>query len=278
LSVPQRVELWGRDESEFGMSNPDFDTLTNGEVPTYYRVIYEGEAGDGRARIAYWWFYGWQPPCNNMCIPFYSGSDGTHHGDWEHIVVTTSPDRSQIDYVTYFFHASSYTRPRGTFDTEGERPVVYVGKLGHGSYHSQDCSGYFPSGPTACCEFTDYRDPHSDTWWSTEKNLVSLDRNAEEWMLADRSNDNYNYRGQEYTIVQWKWGPSCRYCRSSILCLGDCVDWEVTDAIETHPTVHSLDWGLPACSDKGCGAYDGGCAYICDYKHNETENIEWPWD
>jgi hypothetical protein len=103
LSMPSRVLLCGRDGCQFGMTNESMHTLTSGQVPTYYRVIYDEE---GRARIAYWWFYGWQAHCNAGLPAFipYDGPDGAHHGDWEHILVTTTPDRSRAEYVTYFFH------------------------------------------------------------------------------------------------------------------------------------------------------------------------------
>ena len=135
------------------MSNRDYPTLINGEIPTYYRVIYNAE---GRARIAYWWFYGWQEECNNFeCI---GKKDGAHHGDWEHIIVTTTTDRDAVDYVTYFFHGDWYTRRQGSFYVEGERPVVKVGKLAHGSYHNAACSGWMAGTPSQCCEYADYRE------------------------------------------------------------------------------------------------------------------------
>lgn len=44
----------GRDECNNGMSNNNFQTLTTGKVPTYYRVISDKEVlGQGRLRIVY---------------------------------------------------------------------------------------------------------------------------------------------------------------------------------------------------------------------------------
>ena len=53
--APGRIDLCGRDDCRYGMSNEDFQTLNNGQVPTYYKLIANSE---GRLRIAYWWFYG----------------------------------------------------------------------------------------------------------------------------------------------------------------------------------------------------------------------------
>jgi hypothetical protein len=42
LSPPNRVKNCGRDSCRYGMSNRAYQTLINGEMPTYYRVIYNG--------------------------------------------------------------------------------------------------------------------------------------------------------------------------------------------------------------------------------------------
>jgi hypothetical protein len=265
--LPKRMELCGRDDCQFGMSNKDFNTLTNGQVPTYYRVIY---GSDGRARIAYWWFYGWQPHCSVL----QEGDDGAHHGDWEHILVTTSEDKSHIDYVTYFFHSSSYTRQSGSFEQAGERPVVYVGKLGHGSYHSQDCSGWMAGDWHHCCEYADYRNPNEYTVWDTHLNLVDLGGNSESWMLADRTGALYNFNGVDYTITNWNWGPLHAYCN---VWIGGCVDWEHSTGVSTHPTVARLDWTIPSCNGEGCNTNPRYCkslVYDCNTQHNQG----WPWD
>ena len=71
-----------------------------------------------RVVIQYWYFY----PMNDYMT--------NHEGDWEHINVALTPDRTGIDQVHYFFHARSVTLPQGDHRPEivdGTHPVVYVG-------------------------------------------------------------------------------------------------------------------------------------------------------
>jgi hypothetical protein len=276
LSMPSRVLLCGRDGCQFGMTNESMHTLTSGQVPTYYRVIYDEE---GRARIAYWWFYGWQAHCNAGLPAFipYDGPDGAHHGDWEHILVTTTPDRSRAEYVTYFFHGDWYTRQYPDYSTEGEeeRPVVYVGRVGHGSYHSQDHGGFGDGGPYYCCEYADHRNPTADTWWYTHQNLISLDANSESWMPADRIGSQYEYGGSSYTIKHWRWGPLHAYCNVTFIL---CVDWEQETACGNHPTIDPMDWTLSSCKGMGCGTARCEGFIPRKYAYPVYFNQSWPWD
>ncbi len=71
-----------------------------------------------RVVVQYWYFY----PMNDAMA--------NHEGDWEHINVTLSSDRSGIDEVHYFFHARSVNLPQGNRRPEisdRTHPVVYVG-------------------------------------------------------------------------------------------------------------------------------------------------------
>ncbi|MFT3765370.1 MAG: PAN domain-containing protein [Minicystis sp.] len=158
------------------LENTDYTTIANGQVPTYYQVT---ECGN-QVRIQYWWFYGYQPPCDQVEV-----EAEAHNGDWETVLVTLSEDRSKPAAVTFSAHKGRYTRllARGGFDVEdGTHPVVYVGKLTHASYYNQGGSG-------TCLYWEDWRNNtngrHMDTWFR----LVSLDTNEEPWMLADRVND-----------------------------------------------------------------------------------------
>lgn len=271
------IYVCSRDECICGMENSNFSSLTSGSVPTYYKVIKDGE---GRLRIDYWWFYGFQHACSY--VTGCPGNDGSHHGDWEHLQVTTDANRTQADYVTFPFHGDWYTRAAGGFSVDPEtglRPMVYVGKLGHGSYHDQTKSGWMAGTPHHCCEYADYRNPHSDTtWWNTYDNLVALAGNSEPWMLADRVGSPYEYNGAEYTITAWRWGPHISYCNFG----GDwCSDWEHNYAPGTHPTIGystnpPLGWEAHSCSAEGCGdeycnglLYQAGGIYL---------NQGWPWD
>ncbi len=231
-----------------GIENSDFNTLLNGEVPTYYHVI--SEPG-GRLRIQYWWFYGWQGPCNTS---LYTESDGAHHGDWERMIVTSSEGRQYVEAVTFIFHGDYYTRLKDNYLEQDGRPIAYVGKKAHGTYHNDDLSGYGGLGSALnCCEYADYRNEvDSSKWYNANDNLVSLNLNSEEWMLADRIGSTYEYNGQEYTIWNihessgtWRWGP-CNWYETvtDVVCEPSCG---------THPTIFPPVWWIPSCGGAGCG-------------------------
>jgi hypothetical protein len=256
--------LWGRDECTRGMSNTDFQLLLKGQIPTYFRVISDRQAANrGRLRIVYWWFYGFQEPCNKSKVFHLWKEDGAHHGDWEKIMVTTSPDRSYIEAVTYYFHGNHYTRRTGHFFTIGERPVVFVGKLAHGNYHNQEYSGWGAKTGLECCEYADYRNPvPSSVWKDTDKNLVSLSLDSESWMIAEQNGSKYEYKGKEYKILgKWTWGPHISWCSQWIWNPfgDDCVKWNHVDGCGTHPTMDPLHWAMKSCSDAGCGSSKEPC-------------------
>ena len=193
-------------------------------------------------------------------------------------MITTSPDREQIDFVTYFFHGQWYTRQSGNYPTwpagTGERPVVYVGKLAHGSYHNQEHSGWMAGTPHHCCEYADYRNPNGGTIWANlQDNLVSLRGNPKSWMAADRLGQTFEFEGANYTISNWRWGPHISYCDWWFF---GCMDWEHNYAPQTHPTVDTLNWDLGSCSGEGCGAtYCEGLMYDANGVYF---NQSWPWD
>jgi len=252
------------------MQNNSFQTLVNGDVPTYYKVISDIDTLDeGRLRIAYWWFYGFQSPCSD--VKACPGADGSHHGDWENIMVTTSLDRKKIDCVTYFQHNGYYTRKN--FPLDGERPKVYVGKLAHGSYHSNEISGWMVGTPHHCCYYADYRNPKENTIWNnTHLNLVSLRGTSESWMHADHIGSSYAYNGSDYLITGWNWGPHISYCNFGGGC---CSDWEHTTACSTHPTGSQPNWTMGSCKSEGCGT--NKCKGLV-YTHDAHYNQGWPWD
>ncbi len=71
-----------------------------------------------RVIVQYWYFY----PMNDYIA--------NHEGDWEHINVVLTADRSSIEEVHYFFHSRSASLPQGNHRPEivdGTHPVVYVG-------------------------------------------------------------------------------------------------------------------------------------------------------
>jgi len=250
--------LWGRDDCTIGMSNTDFRSLSKGMVPTYFRVISDRQgSNEGRLRIVYWWFYGFQEPCNRSKVFHLWMEDGAHHGDWEKIMVTTSPDKSHIQAVTYYFHGDHYTRKKGGFETIGKRPVAYVGRLAHGNYHNRKHSGWLAGTGFECCEFADYRDPvPNSVWINTNENLVSLSGNSESWMIAENTGLRYEYKGREYEKKgDWTWGPHISWCSQWFWNpFGDnCLKWNIVKGCRTHPTKDPLHWEIDSCSDAGCG-------------------------
>jgi hypothetical protein len=195
-------------------------------------------------------------------------------------MVTTSPDRLKADFVTYYFHDAHYTRKN--FELEGDRPVVYVGKLGHGSYHSNEGpSCWMISDPHHCCEYADCRNPTKNTKWQTVKKLISLHRNSESWMSADRIGTTYeideiikeSFPGigiEEIFIRNWRWGPPHAYCHFG---RPACLDWGFNYGVSTHPTVKKLDWTMSSCGDVGCGTWH--CKWLA-YTHKADFNQPWP--
>jgi hypothetical protein len=251
-------------------------------VPTYFKVM-RSEA-TGALRIMYWWFYSHQSPCEwSANWDAFSDSNGEHIGDWERIMITTSPDRSAIEAVTYFQHGGSYTRwsslpgglqtEFGGHTVQAERAVVYVGKLSHGSYYDSPDITFFPYFSDACQYFRDQREPAGEhDWWFTDANLVSLRSGGESWMEAESA---ALPRGAS---ERWAWGPAVDQCSINLgLCpvwfppwvipcplvppLGWCVkhDWET--ACGNHPTLKPgvradgrENWCLNSCGSDGCDA------------------------
>jgi len=246
------TKLCGRDECKQGMENSDPNLLLAGAVPTYFKVI--SDVATGRLRIQYWWFYGFQGPCN--LFKYSPGwpppDDGAHHGDWEKIIVTTSPDRSGVDAVTFYQHSGWYTRLPGSYESSGDRPLVFVGKIAHGSYHyshvcGKTCTDTLTSW-MSCLYWNDERDP-DDLFWNTSNNLVSLRGNSESWMEPDHIGSMIRIGNEDYTITDWRWGPSYRYCENWFIV---CLDWYTKSAISGHPTIRDLNWTMAYCESDGC--------------------------
>ena len=233
----------------------DFDVLVASEVPTYFKVISDvNSLNKGRLLIQYWFYYGWQPPCNIL----HEWDPGAHHGDWENIIVCTNPDRTDIDAVVYAQHAGWYTRLPGGFETtESGRPIVFVGLTAHGSFHkSHDLP--WPEAwltPTFLCRyFNDFRAPNDDTWWDTSSNLVSLRSKSELWMLAEPN--TMKIAGKTYGIDPgWRWGQTIRYCK--VFTLGICLVSDTKNACGTHPSTRALSWSMSDCEDSGCDRSQG---------------------
>jgi hypothetical protein len=232
-------------DAQVGVENTNRATLKNGSIPTYYQIRTVGN----QVRIRYWWFYGYQDPC-------FMGK-GKHNGDWENVIVILREDRNAVAAVSYFQHGGWYTRisgshdapctPAGTgrcggssgFRSDGEHPVVYVGKVSHGSFHDDNSAG--PGGAGQCAYWGDFRNPASEAdilrTWSSPVRLVDLDSFEEPWMSKDNwvqhSSPNLQYPQGE--PAAWFWGP---------------------DGVSRHPTQDPPPLSMAAC--KGTPTYTIG--------------------
>jgi len=212
-------------------SNTDRASLKNGSIPVYYQVRAVGPKA--QVRIRYWWFFGYQEQCNAF-------GGGKHHGDWEGVMVTLKEDLSGVAAVTYWLHGDHYTRnvaskgicsPAGSGRCGGSRgfdaivdgrPGVWVGKVGHGSYHDSNSRG-----PGGCGYWSEWRNPASQAdRMDTQLNLVDLDGNSEPWMIGNET-------------ATFSWGP---------------------DGVGTHPkaTNRNEQTGPPTASMRSC---IGGATY-----------------
>ncbi len=219
------------------VENTSKASLASGLVPTYYQARTYG----AQVRIYYWWFYGYQHPC-------FQGR-GAHNGDWENVEVILNERRTAVAAVSYGQHGGHYTRiagprdapctPGGTgrcggshgFEKDGSHPIVYPGKIAHGSYHNFNGSNYGNTdeseGFSQCFYYGDFRNPASDadtlrTWTK----LIDLDGSAEAWIAADRT-------------ATWTWGP---------------------DGISRHPTQEPPTGHEAACDGHPTYAFsDDGC-------------------
>ncbi|MFW7380515.1 MAG: Vps62-related protein [Oligoflexus sp.] len=109
---------------------------------------------------------------------------GAHDADWKRIAAKIK--RGQLDQVMFYQHSGHYTKKPGNMQIlNGTRPVVYVRKNSHDSYHDAGGTG-------SCLYFEDYRSPGSaDLKMETWKNLIHLTDGtySPDWM---------RYRGSEY--------------------------------------------------------------------------------
>lgn len=221
-------------DAQLGPENTNPATLASGTIPTYYQVRTVGR----QVRIRYWWFYGYQDPCFN--------GQGKHNGDWENVIVILREDRNAVAAVVYYQHGGWYTRisgprdspctPGGTgrcgfegFRNDGEHPVVYVGKVSHGSFHDDNSAG--PGGVGQCAYYGDFRNPKSEAdWLRTWQKLVDIDDFGEPWMLKDYWSAVPGVNGTATGgFATWLWGP---------------------DGISNHPTQNPPPLDLLACDGR----------------------------
>ena len=104
-------------------------TTLNDNEPVFYEI----NTCDGLTVYTYWLWYGLQKPC----IEYF---DEGHGNDWEHVSVFVDPSDGLVSKVVFHQHGGHYTRRRKKYQSEGERVIVYIGKIAHGSYHI-DCNG-----------------------------------------------------------------------------------------------------------------------------------------
>lgn len=143
--------IWKFDQSASEYCFPDYPSAVNDgrcqhrldvSAPVFYQV---DSCGDHTV-FTYWLWYGKQKPCVAVF-------DDGHGNDWEHVSVYVKPSTKQVELVVFYQHAGRYTVLPGGYEQVNSRPVVYVGKVGHGSY-SFGCSSKCRS-PTFVFFFSD---------------------------------------------------------------------------------------------------------------------------
>ena len=136
LNPSNYIPIYRFDGASGGFCYPDYPSSQNdGKCKGKNEgapVFYQEETCGGQTVYTYWLWYGWQKPC--------IGNTGSHGNDWEHISVYVNPSNGQVSKVVFYQHTGHYTRRRDEFERRGERTVVYIGKIAHGSYHHR-CDG-----------------------------------------------------------------------------------------------------------------------------------------
>ena len=232
--------------------NSDPYTIINHQIPTYWKAVKCGN----QIRIIYCWFYGYQFDAD--CV------SGEHHGDWEHIMVTLSEDKTRVAAVTYFQHSGWYTRISARYGFElyeWTHPVVYPGRTQHGSYHDTQTA------VQTALYYDDHRDgkgPWFFTWLSPLIELQPSALGGEPWMDADQTASfSWGYDGvsthptrdyiPECFFLTCKGGPANFFgtngCQKSQCQAGD----RDTTFDCWHCKPGYVDWGL-ICVNK-CWAY-----------------------
>eukprot|EP00656_Telonema_subtile_P014184 TRINITY_DN17235_c0_g1_i1.p1 TRINITY_DN17235_c0_g1~~TRINITY_DN17235_c0_g1_i1.p1 ORF type:complete len:263 (-),score=40.56 TRINITY_DN17235_c0_g1_i1:35-823(-) len=136
---------------------PDTPTLANdGSCADFHEnapLLWQTRNCSGSTVYQYWHWYGHQKGCL-----FHLGE---HGNDWERVNVHVTD--GEVTRVVFYQHSGHYART--TFQSCGTRPVVYVGKLAHGSYHA-GCRAKQPANHAkvgycggGCGYWDDFRNP-----------------------------------------------------------------------------------------------------------------------
>jgi hypothetical protein len=96
--------------------------------PVFWEDHIETNGGVTTRLISYWIYYSNQPKCSAI-------AGGNHVDDWEKITVHV--EDGVLKHVTYNQHNGRYTLDSSSVPLKDGRPVAYVGKYSHGSYHDQ---------------------------------------------------------------------------------------------------------------------------------------------
>ncbi|APR74793.1 Endo-1,4-beta-xylanase [Minicystis rosea] len=247
---PTSAETFYRTDIGRGVSsrNYDYSTLDRNLVPTYYQMIQCGS----QVRIKYWFYYGAQ----DQCMDGAAGSESSHRSDWEAIMVTTNGDQSQIAAVTYWVHGDHFTRLRARGGVEihdWTHPVVYVGKIQHGSYPTDD-----PHDQMGGCGFRyDYHHYSNGKLMNTWGNLVSLDDFAEPWMVYDSTGSGLD------------WGIGTHPSKEPPLCNENACDW---GSLWGSEGAMGFTQCLAGDTDMGTYCRDGSHTYGYDYDIPTTDD------
>ena len=141
----------------------------NPKAPIFYSYRDDCDDAD-KIVIKYTAWYGWQKPC--------VGSSGEHGDDREVIQVWYSKSKNTITKVKYHQHNGWYIMtPADGLQMSGDRPVIHVGKIAHGAYHT-GCTLTANAGSTSNCAggcgyWEDQRDSSDNKYVLTDSTLIN---------------------------------------------------------------------------------------------------------
>ncbi|CAF1508670.1 unnamed protein product [Rotaria magnacalcarata] len=144
-------------------------------------------------------------------------------------MVVLTQDCSDVAAVSYYQHNGHYTRIG--FDSSGTHPVVYSGKLAHGSYHDSNTF----SSPTGgeCTYYGDFRNPESRAaYLQTWTNLIDLDGDQESWIVDDKtatsmwSLDDVSTHPTKHNPVDSEHSVACKGCATFGVADANCYQSE----------------------------------------------------
>ncbi len=225
-------------------------------------VFWEGQwCSSNSYKLAFWVWYGWQQECMI--------GQGSHANDWEHVILNFNYMTATsfiLESVTFYQHSGWYTRWQ-----DSETVNVWIGKIGHGSYHCR-CDGtgflweetYCQGG---CGYWDDFRNDTYGIHWKPT-NLVPLDvAKSIDGPIGDR------VKYQDYSNI-----PQCEGSTDRILGTAGCWQnnyllWPTSQATSIFDYAFLYECaGYPLCSSQ---ENSKAITSIYSYHNNDCEDRSW---